>query len=201
MTSDTGFLLSILPYAIVGIVLSLVCSAVALGIFASAVRWFFVGRRRQREGRTIQWAHAAYSLWTGSEDSGQWPRSRGVQSLKEWYGVEDSKAFWAEIKGLEKGQTGNPAWDQVRALDLLRIGVAAGYITDDECWEAVRRIATSLRQKYDSWEALGKAFEEGMLAWHDQRGVTDEQQRGRVQRNLGTLRAYTWKTIDWSASI
>lgn len=201
MTSDTGFLLSILPYAIVGLVLSLVCSAVALSVFASALRWFFVSRRRAREGRTMQWAHAAYSLWTGSEDSGQWERSRGVQSLKDWYGVEDTAAFWKLIKGLETGQTGNPAWDQVRALDLLRIGVAAGLITDDACWEAVRRIATSLRSKYDSWEALATAFEAGMLAWHDSRGVTDEQQRGRVQRNLGTLRMYTWKTIDWTASI
>jgi hypothetical protein len=202
MTSgNTDLLLSLLPYAIVTLVFGLVCSAIALSVFASAVRWFFVSRRRAREGRTVQWAYGAYGLWTGGEDSGQWNRDRGVSSLRDWYGVEDSAAFWAQIKELEQGQTGNPSWDQVRALDLLRIGVAAGYITDDECWDAVRRIATSLRGTYRSWEELARAFETGMLEWHDRRGVTDEQQRGRVQRNLPTLRQYTWPNIPWDAAI
>lgn len=190
-----------LPYAAIVLALSMVCSLVAFVIAGIVVRSFFASRRRARSQRTVLWARAAYGLWTGGEDSADWARDRGIQSLSDWYGIGDDDGFWALIRELGAGQTGNAAWDQVRALDLLRIGVAAGYIRSDECWDAVRRIAEDLRRKYRSWEALAAAFEEGMLAWYDRRGITDPATRARVQQNLPFLRQQLWPAIPWDASI
>ena len=70
-----------------------------------------------------------------------------------------------------------------------------------ECWAKVRAIAKSLRESYESWEHLADEFEKGMHAWQDGRGVTDPNERGRVERNLPTLRAYIWPRIAWNARL
>lgn len=147
------------------------------------------------------WAHAAYSLWTGGEDCGQWDAERARASLRAWYGVTDPESFWGTIRGLEGGRTGSVAWDRVRALDLLRIGTAAGYVREDECWRAVGSTAEVLRQRFDSWVALASDFEAGMHAWQDQRGVTDPQERQRVQRNLPYLRQTAWPRAAFRAPL
>jgi hypothetical protein len=143
------------------------------------------------------WAAGAWGLWSGAEDSAGWAADRAIQSLASWYGARDATALRGVIDGLIAGQTGNAAWDQVRAVDLARIGVAAGYLTAEESFDIVRRIATDLRAKYRTWEELGAAFEAGMHAWQDGRGITAEGERGRVQRNLPHLRSGVWPAIPF----
>jgi hypothetical protein len=147
------------------------------------------------------WAHAAYSIWTGGEDCGQWEPARARDALQSWYGVTEPQAFWSTIRGLEEGRTGSIAWDRVRALDLLRIGTAAGYIRQAECWQAVSSTADALRQRFDSWAALAADFEAGMHQWQDQRGVTDAQQRQKVQSNLPYLRKTAWPRAAFKAPL
>lgn len=147
------------------------------------------------------WAHAAYSIWTGGEDCGEWAPDRARSALRDWYSVMDPGGFWNTIHGLRQGQTANAAWDQVRAIDLLRIGTAAGYVNPDECWHEVDSIAQALRERYDSWPTLAAEFEAGMHRWQDGRGVTDPQQRGRVQRNLPYLRQTAWARAAFDAPL
>ncbi|MCA9706154.1 MAG: DUF1266 domain-containing protein [Myxococcales bacterium] len=148
-----------------------------------------------------EWAHAAYSIWTGGEDCGEWDRARAQDALRSWYAVQDPRGFWGVVEGLRRGQTSSLAWDQVRALDLLRIGTAAGYVAPAECWSETGAIAASLRERFDSWAAVARDFEAGMHAWQDQRGVTDPQQRGRVQRNLPYLQGTAWKQAAFLAPL
>lgn len=146
-----------------------------------------------------RWAAGAWGLWSGAEDSAAWDGERARQSLQAWYGAGDADALKRVIDGLVAGQTGNAAWDQVRAIDLVRIGVAAGYLSPEECWSVVRQIASSLRGSYGSWEELGAAFEAGMNAWQDSRGITNEGERARVRRNLPHLRSVVWPAVAWAA--
>ncbi|MCH9684764.1 MAG: DUF1266 domain-containing protein [Deltaproteobacteria bacterium] len=148
-----------------------------------------------------QWAHAAYSIWTGGEDCGQWDRARARDSLRNWYGVTDPAGLWETIRGLQHGRTGSLAWDHVRAIDLLRIGTAAGYIGEDECWHAVCPMADTLREHFDSWSALASDFEAGMQKWQEGRGITSPDQRGRVQRNLPYLRQTAWPMAPFAAPL
>lgn len=147
------------------------------------------------------WAAGAYGLWTGGEDCATWTRERARTSLESWYGATDAAGLDRTIDGLMAGATGNQAWDQVRAIDLLRIGIAAGYVTREECADRVRTMAAQLRASYPSWEALGTAFEAGMHAWQDSRGVTDPAARGRVKHALPTMRSDVWPKIRYDGAL
>ncbi|MEQ1502066.1 MAG: DUF1266 domain-containing protein [Myxococcota bacterium] len=200
------------PVLIVGAIVAFVALMVAVGVLRA-----FLARRRFAAAASAwasapaatplvspaveRWAAGAYGLWTGGEDCATWAADRARESLASWYGATDPAALAGTIDALVAGQTGNVAWDQVRALDLLRIGVAAGYLTSDQCWAQVRSIAAALRAAYPSWEALGTGFEAGMHAWQDSRDIVDPSQRGRVQRNLPALRTGVWPAIPYGAPL
>ena len=156
---------------------------------------------RKVEGAQKLWAHGAWSLWTGGEDSGAWSPDRAAQALASWYGATGSGAAWEVIRGLRRGQTGNAAWDKVRALDLLRIATAAGYVDAESCWNESAAIGTELQSHYRGWEELAHAFERGMHAWQTSRGIDDPTELGRVQRNLPKLRAEVWPHVSFDAPL
>jgi hypothetical protein len=217
----TGLLLKLLavavPVMVVLAVLALVVLVVALGLLRSVLA---MRRSRQYaasfapldlpppsppplldEPAVRWWARGAYGLWTGGEDCASWEPSRAQEALSSWYGADDPQGLTATIAALRAGQTGSPAWDQVRAIDLTRIGLAAGYLSVPQADAEVRAIAASLRALYPSWEALAAAFESGMHAWQDSRGITDEAARGRVQHNLPALRARVWPQIPYGSEL
>jgi hypothetical protein len=173
-------------------------AVVLLGIVIAVVRGQMAKRNRAMVER---WARGAYALWTGGEDCGTWAMPRAQDALRSWYGAGNAQAFWEVVRGLRQGQTGNPAWDNVRAIDLLRIGTAATYIDADKCWAEAAAIGTELQRRYRSWEELAQAFEAGMHAWHRSRGVTDAQQLGRVQQNLPALRQTIWPGVRFDATL
>lgn len=180
---DTSFLIPI--------VLVLV---VTIGLAVAGVRWQ-LGKRAAAAQR--RWVHAAYSIWTGGEDSGAWGLERAQSSLGSWYGATNSNAFWGVIRDLRGGTTGNPAWDRVRALDLLRIGKAADFIDEEQCANECARIGQELQQQYKSWDALAQSFEAGMQAWQRSRNIDDPNELGRVQRNLPALRGTIWRAAPF----
>ena len=144
---------------------------------------------------------AAYCIWTGGEDSATWPMDRAKKSLASWYNAANVGTFWNVIKDLRSGTTGNMAWDRIRALDILRIGMAAGYIDADQCQTQGAGIGAELQKKYGSWEELALAFEAGMQAWQRGSGNTDANAMGRVQRNLPALREKIWPGVPWSSPL
>jgi Protein of unknown function (DUF1266) len=130
-----------------------------------------------------RWARGAYGLWTGGDDSGACARARAVNSLSSWYGATNVGAFRAVITDLKRGTTGVAAWDRVRALDLLRIGVAPGYIDLDECWTESARICKTIQSTHTSWEHLGQVFQVGMNSWQHTRALSCDRcpaSRGRT---------------------
>ncbi len=152
---------------------------------------------RRRKAARLNWFRGAYSLWTGGEDSGEWDDDEARKCLNSWYSASNADKFRRVIKDLRKGQTGNKAWDLVRALDLLRIGTAAGFIDEEECWTESAKIGTELQRAYNSWEKLAEAFEEGMNDWQRSSGIDDPGQLGRVQRNLPVLRKEIWPLASY----
>jgi len=152
---------------------------------------------RRRKAARVNWFRGAYSLWTGGEDSGAWDGDEARKCLNSWYSASNADKFRRVIKDLRKGQTGNKAWDLVRALDLLRIGAAADFIDEEECWNESAKVGTELQRLYKSWEKLAEAFEEGMNSWQNSSGITDPKQLGRVQRNLPVLRKEIWPLASY----
>ncbi len=168
---------------------------VVLGGIVFAVIRSMVGKKRM--AATPAWARGAYSIWTGGEDSGTWDASRAASSLQSWYGVGNAASFWNVVNGLRQGQSGNVAWDQVRALDLLRIAVAARYIDEERCWLEAGGIGRYLQGRFDSWETLAQVFEAGMHQWQRERNMRDPHEQNRVQRNLPILRSQIWPSVPF----
>lgn len=148
-----------------------------------------------------QWTRGAYSMWTGGEDSGTWTAERAQKSLASWYGATGPGKFWEVIAGLRAGRTGNISWDRVRAFDLLRIGFAAKFIDDDQCWTEAGKIALELQPQFGSWEELAQAFEAGMQSWQRSSGISDPAETGRVQRHLPRLRSEIWPQVRYDARL
>ena len=173
-------------------------AVVLLGVIVAFVA---IGAGKRKARALQRWTRGAYGLWTGGEDSATWTQERASQSLTSWYGATGAGRLWqviAELKG--GGQTGNQAWDEVRALDLLRIARAAQYIDDDACWTEAGKIARGLRRRFRSWDELAAGFEQGMHAWQRRSGVSDPEQLGRVQRNLPALRKELWPQVRYDAA-
>jgi hypothetical protein len=186
---DPNALLSPTILVPVAVVLVLV-----VGVIIGVVR---ISASRRGGGAVAKWAHGAYSLWTGGEDCATWAPERAQKAFREWYNASSGGQAQNVIDGLRRGQTGNPAWDKVRALDLCRIALAAGYVDADQCRQRSAAIGKELQAAFPSWDALAQAFEAGMQAWQRSRGVTDSAQLGKVQHNLPKLRAEIWPGIAY----
>lgn len=173
-------------------------AVIVVGVGIAVVR---MALSKKKGGQVDGWAHAAYSLWTGGEDSATWTQKRAQDSLRSWYGAASGGAFQEVVKGLREGTTGNAAWDKVRALDLVRIGAAAAYYDADQVRAQQAGIGSELQRIYGSWDELAREFEAGMQAWQRSRGTTDPKELGRVQRNLPKLRSDIWPRIPYKTPL
>jgi hypothetical protein len=187
---DTDLPSWVIPAAIAGVI-------VLGAIFGALTLW----QARRRGARLDLWSRAAYGLWTGGEDCSAWPQARARASLGDWYGATTRPQLDQVIAGLRQGQTGYRAWDLIRALDLLRIAIAAGFLDLEDSRKRAGEIVTELQKTYSGWEEMAKAFEDGMHAWQSGRGVRDPAETGRVQRNLPTLRQQYWRQVAWKAQV
>jgi hypothetical protein len=180
----------LVPFAAVVVVLA----GIAIGVLTI--------RASRRGGKAVaRWAHAAYSLWTGGEDSADWAADRAQNALRNWYGAVSGGQTQQVIAEVRAGQTGNAAWDKVRALDMLRIALAAGYVDAEQCRAQSAGIGKELQGRYAGWEALAQDFEAGMLRWQRTTGITDPSENGRVQRNLPKLRSQIWPAIAYGTPL
>jgi hypothetical protein len=165
------------------------CVVVGGGLFA-------VLKAREGAQTASRWARGVCGIWSGLEDSGAWLAPRAQHALQNWYGIGDRGALAQQVEALLT----TSGWDLVRAVDLLRMGLAAGYLDADECSERTRQVAEFIRLHFNSWQALADDFEAGMHAWQDQRGVTDVKERTRVQRNVAVLKPRVWSKVRLSAT-
>ena len=180
----------LVPAAVVGVVV--------LGAGVAAVKMMM---SKKQGGGVDAWAHAAYSIWTGGEDSATWTPKRAEDSFRSWYDARSGGAAQLVVEGLRKGRTGNPAWDKVRALDLVRIALAANYYDKDQVRQQQAGIGRELQQAYGSWEDLARAFEAGMHEWQRGAGQTDPNELGRVQKHLPKLRNEIWPKVAYGTTL
>lgn len=148
------------------------------------------------------WSRGAYSLWTGGTDCATWSQEKARGALDDWYGADSPESAQETIDELALGADAeDSAWDKVRAIDLLRIALAAGFIDRAACHAKTVAIARELQRQYADWEALAKAFEAGMHRWQRGNGVTDPKRLARVQNNLPILRTQIWAEVDFDAAL
>ena len=57
------------------------------------------------------------------------------------------------------------AWDLGRSISLCRWGYNVGFITEDEAWARIFRIAKIIQPFYSSWEEYGYDYFMGRIFW------------------------------------
>lgn len=51
-----------------------------------------------------------------------------------------------------------PAWDLCRAVTLVRLAYAAGFIAEKESWKWVERLAVAIRSSFSSWREMTENY-------------------------------------------
>lgn len=198
-----GVLLKVLAAVVPAVVILAIFAFVALAVALLLARAWWARRRwaAAMPQAVDLWAAGAFGIWSGAEDSAHWDPERARRSLADWYGATDAAGLAATLDSLARGTTGNAAWDQVRAVDLVRMGLAARYLDLEAGRDRIRRIAAALRPAYPGWDALADDFERGMQAWQASRGITDPSETGRVARHRPLLRSSVWPLVPWDAAL
>ena len=56
-------------------------------------------------------------------------------------------------------------WDMGRAANVTRWGYFVGFITEDEAWDILGRIADSCMEEFGSWTSYAQSYMFGSMYW------------------------------------
>ena len=92
------------------------------------------------------------------------------------------------------------AWDLGRSISLCRWGYNAGFITEDEAWERIFRIARIIQPLYRSWEEYGYDYFMGRIFWAS--GFEEEESyiEWTEPIYMKLMNSY-WSWIDWNIDL
>jgi len=93
------------------------------------------------------------------------------------------------------------AWDLGRCVALARWGYGAGYISEDEAWAEIGRVAREARERYSSWRDFGEDYALGRAVWA---AGFDQELRyyAAAEKIVRTLldSGNPWSILPWSES-
>ncbi|MBX7077927.1 MAG: DUF1266 domain-containing protein [Nannocystaceae bacterium] len=149
------------------------------------------------------WVQNAFLVVTGNCDYGHLPRGEAVRMLSSWWdvhGPNEHRRMLAELA--ESGRPDN-AWDLLRFVLLMRLGVAAGYVDDAGAWAGIRPIARRLQAAYGDWPAMAHAY---LLARRQARGLAadgteDDASTQAIRDNIAHLHGGRWAQLPWSTPL
>ena len=124
----------------------------------------------------------------------------GTDSPQEMEELKGRVAI-ARERGLALSEAGFLAWDYLRYLDLCRAGFLAGYLDEEEAWDAMLAVAQVLQSRYDSWEACAAAY----LAAREYWSVVDMAANGvacqKIYDQLLNSPNSPWKLVPWGLAL
>jgi hypothetical protein len=183
-----------------------VAAVFAVFLIASLVHRLRAPRRRrvafdrmkmEAEDPLKAWAQCAFLIVTGDCDYGHLAPGDGRRLLQRWWNIHGAREHASTLDDLAAAP--DNAWDLVRFILVARMGVAAGYLGDDEGWDEIRPIAARLRRAYDSWTALGQAYLAARRQWQGVAldGTEDDATMRRIADNIEELRATRWVEVPY----
>ncbi len=145
----------------------------------------------------VAWVQCAFLIVTGDCDYGHMPPGEARRMLQRWWNIHGAREHSATLDELAAAP--DNAWDLVRFILVVRMGVAAGYLDDEEGWAEIRPIAVRLRNAYDSWYALGQAYLTARRQWQGVAldGTEDDATMRRIADNIEELRATRWTEVPY----
>lgn len=91
-------------------------------------------------------------------------------------------------------------WDLGRAANVTRWGYYMGYITEDEAWGFLDRIADECMETFDSWTSFAQSYMFGSMFWNCPWGPEDCHEKARFLMTATEylLKEGEWKDFPWA---
>ncbi len=152
-------------------------------------------------GLLIQMNEDRYDLLGGAEklqDVAQ--KDRGI--LSQSWEVNSRQQLLVRIHALldQDGSRGLIGWNYPRAVNLARMGYAAGYLRESEAWELIMPAASRLQHTFSSWQQLGQVYMAARAQWYSN-GLRDRRQVEYAYRTLLTEPAGPWRKYPWNLDL
>jgi hypothetical protein len=134
-------------------------------------------------------------------DPGYWKQKDALAEMANW-STPDRKEL-LELLTLYEGKEINVAFDKARIAWLARVGFAAGWLSEQESWEYVRRAAIASQAAYAGWDDFAEAVVAGAVEWNRDVGgrpMSDEAVRQR-RANIQEAREKIWPSTPFRAAM
>lgn len=148
-----------------------------------------------------RWVQSVLFIVTRDTDYAYLNADEARRMLSEWWDILGPSEFKQTLEQLKKPAQSDSAWDLVRFMLLSRLGVAAGWISDDVSWTSMHPVVRRLRRAYPGWNAMAQAY---VRARRQSQGLAldgteDDITMRWVVDNVQRLRETTWTDIEFDA--
>jgi hypothetical protein len=105
------------------------------------------------------------------------------------------------LYGSKLSDAGIAAWDYGRYISLCRKGAMLKYITDDEAWELMKRIASDVQTAYPGWYEYGLGYIIGRIEWQNKLTEVNAHKHVKWLDNFLLKQDGPWVKIDWNTNL
>lgn len=123
----------------------------------SSVYWLLTDGHRRDFQRDVAFAAGLDPQAYADFDAGL--TERGASSELRWQ-LRQARINAYGVRGIDFA-----AWDLVRLIMLCTAGTYSGYITHDECLDAMALVQGELQARYPDWQSLGRDFAVARWFW------------------------------------
>lgn len=150
-----------------------------------------------------RWVQSVFLIVTGDCDYAYLGRAEGRAMLQEWWQIHGARTHADTLRALADPGRPDNAWDLVRFMVLARMGVAAGYIGDDESWHAIRPIASRLQHAYGDWRPMAQAYLAARRQWRGFAldGSEDDDEMEKIVDNISRLHDSRWRALPFRVDL
>lgn len=103
-------------------------------------------------------------------------------------------AQWVQRTQKYLKESGILAWDAARYIQLIRLCFVAEYLSDNEAWAEILKLAPLVEGRFGSWMEFSQSFLIGRTFWS---GSEDPVVKSSCERLLGHP-ASPWQFIEWT---
>ncbi|AKN29853.1 hypothetical protein Ccar_02945 [Clostridium carboxidivorans P7] len=93
------------------------------------------------------------------------------------------------------------AWDYGRYIFLCRDGVFLNYISSEEAWNLMLKVAKLAQKAYSSWREYGLAYIAGRQTWLKNMSADSAEEQVSKIKNLIIDKESPWNTLDWNTNL
>ncbi len=140
-----------------------------------------------------RFAHGVVAIITGGADYGYMSPSKIRPVLEQMWSITTPANVDHVVAELSEGTT---AWDLVRAVHVIRMSVAAGYLPIEKGWTKIAPIAQKLQRSYPSWDATMRAYHHDRAGWVAHSGASVDSPE-KVEREIAGFERGVWRDMPF----